>query len=112
MKYMGQGKGGVTPATPSKVVDLSMSSVDTAKITVKPTKFMSLTLVTASTLLFNYSSSCPDAMMRFLLEYVFSFSFDRFCATEKWILFVFDVGIECIILCYTFQFFFMRLLLF
>lgn len=86
MRCMGQGRGGVTPATPSKVADLSMSSVDTAKITVRPTKFMSLTLVTASTLLFNYFSSCPDVTMSFWLENAIWFSFDRLCAAEKWIL--------------------------
>jgi len=102
MRCMDQGKGGVTPATPSKVADLSMSSVVTAKITVRPTKFMSLTLVTASTLLFNYFFSCSGAMMGFWLENVFSFSFDSLCVPEKMdTCFVFDVGIEFIILCYT-----------
>lgn len=42
---LGQGRGGVTPATPLKVVDFSMFLEVMAETTARPTKCMSLTLV-------------------------------------------------------------------
>lgn len=43
--YLGQGRGGVTPATPLKVADFSMFLGVMAETTARPTKYMSSTLV-------------------------------------------------------------------
>lgn len=45
MRYLGQERGGVTPATPLKEADFSMSLGGMGGITARPTKYTSLTLV-------------------------------------------------------------------
>lgn len=79
MRYLGQGRGGDTPVTPLTVGDLSMSSVVMAKITVRPTKSMSLTLVTHYTL--HSPSITPLPLFPNLLFFFFPIILFYLCAT-------------------------------